>query len=339
MSNLIKETKKLLDESVNIHLKNLIKEQISINSLKEEEEEKGSVNQNKNDFKYKFAWNSSFPKKGQEELAKDAIKQLKSGDPNASIYKAMEFKVKDENGNETVQKPDVAKGKKWAESLPEDELINRITTVGDKIPAKGLPKKEMPFLPGPPDAKGTVDDVEDALTPGGEYNVDFKEAINPPAPNTFVDMDDKATEFMKSGHTDGKPQDDKATFKKPASIAASEAIPTQSEIYLAKSLGMAINGVAGGNLGAYVSTKGEILDGHHRWAATMLNDPSKTLGGFAEIDLDAMGGKEKALKYLTAIGNALGNKTKSESVEKSKINMLKEHLNIDRWQKLAGLKK
>jgi len=41
----------------------------------------------------------------------------------------------------------------------------------------------------------------------------------------------------------------------------------------------------------------QVLDGHHRWAATMLNNPSAELGGFAAIDLDAMGGKEKALKY------------------------------------------
>ena len=33
----------------------------------------------------------------------------------------------------------------------------------------------MPFLPGPKDAEGSVDDVEDAITPGGKYSVDFKE--------------------------------------------------------------------------------------------------------------------------------------------------------------------
>ena len=76
-------------------------------------------------------------------------------------------------------------------------------------------------------------------------------------------------------------------------------------------LGMAVAGVEGGDLGAYFSTNNEILDGHHRWAATSLNNPAATLGGFAAVDLEAMGGTTTALKHLTAIGNALGNKTKT----------------------------
>lgn len=59
----------------------------------------------------------------------------------------------------------------------------------------------------------------------------------------------------------------------------------------------------------------------------MLNDPSAKITGFAEIDLDKMGGRTAALQKLTAIGNALGNKTKTESINKS------------RWTKLANIKK
>ena len=70
-------------------------------------------------------------------------------------------------------------------------------------------------------------------------------------------------------------------------------------------------GVEGGDLGAYFSTNNEILDGHHRWAATSLNNPAASLGGFAAVDLEAMGGTTQALKHLTAIGNAFGNKTKT----------------------------
>ena len=72
---------------------------------------------------------------------------------------------------------------------------------------------------------------------------------------------------------------------------------------------MAIKGISGGDLDAYGGLKGEILDGHHRWSATMLNDPSATIGTIARIDLDTLG-RAETLKYLTAIGNALGNKTK-----------------------------
>lgn len=210
--------------------------------------------------------------------------------------------------------------------------------IGEKLPSSGLPKDKMPFLPGPPDAKGSVDQVEDALTPGGDFNVDFKESrrrtadrssivierwqklagiitekVDPPAPNTFVGMDSEdAQAYMKSGLKDGKPVDDIATIKLNPEIAASAAIPTQKNVLLPKTIGMAANGISGGAIGAYFSTENEILDGHHRWSATMLNDPSANIGGFAAIDLNAMGGREKALQHLTAIGNALGNATKSK---------------------------
>ena len=172
-------------------------------------------------------------------------------------------------------------------------------------------------------------DVEDALTPGGKYNVDFKEAVELPEPNEFKDLntDPKAKDFMTSGEKDGKPEDDKATVKMPAEVPASKAIPTQTNILLGKSLAMAIGGVEGGPLEAWISTNGEILDGHHRWAATMLNNPGASLGAVGAIDMDAMGGKDKALKYLTGIGNALGNPTKiEENIQE-----------ITRWQKLAGI--
>ena len=126
----------------------------------------------------------------------------------------------------------------------------------------------------------------------------------------------EAQAYMTSGEKDGDAKDDSAKFVKDPEIPASAAKPTQSNILIAKSIGMAANGVEGGDLGAYFSTDNEILDGHHRWAATMLNNPGASMGGFAAIDLKAMGGTKQALKHLTAIGNALGNKTKTkESVD------------------------
>lgn len=263
-----------------------------------------------------FNTQTSFPK--DINIAKEVVKQLQSGDPNAPILKASDPAI------------DPQKAKAWVEKIGPDVVAQRIVAVASKIPSTGLAKKDMPFLPGPKDAVGSVEDVEDAVTPGGKYNVDFKEAVAPPPPNSIgdVDTDAKAQSFMTSGNKDGKPDDDKATFKKGAEISASEAIPTQTNILLGKSLSMAIGGVAGGNLGAYISTNGEILDGHHRWAATMLNNPDANIGSFAAIDLDAMGGRTKALQYLTAIGNALGNKTKTQEHQ---INEAK------RFQQLAGI--
>jgi len=261
-----------------------------------------------------FTNQTSFPK--DDTTIDAAITQLKSGDPNAPIFKAME-------------KPDPVKAKEWIEKIGDETFKERVKVVANKIPEIGLAKKDMPFLPGPEDAKGDPKDVEDALTPGGKYNVDFKEAVEPPAPNELGDVatDSKAKDFMTSGTKDGKADDDKASIKVPAELPASKAIPTQTNILFPKALSMAIGGVEGGDLKAWVSTKGEILDGHHRWAATMLNNPSANLGAVGAVDMDAMGGKEKALKYLTGIGNALGNQTK-----------VKENIQeIKRWQKLAGI--
>lgn len=284
----------------------------------------------------KFTAQSNF-KDFNDAMIDDLFAQIKSKDPEASIYKAMEFTPKDKESGEPLPtvKPDVNKIAAWLESKGEDTVRERIKDVGLKIPSEGIPKKDMPFLPGPPDAKGEVADVVDALTPGGEITIDFQESrrfrdpllerwnklaglqliseVAPPAPNELTPGSPEAKEYLESGlePNDGKADDDNANVQASAQIPAGKAIPTQSNILLPKALGMAVNGVEGGDLGAYFSTKGEILDGHHRWAATMLNNPGASIGGFAAIDLDALGGTKQALKHLTALGNALGNKTKT----------------------------
>jgi len=270
------------------------------------------------EYKVQATNQTSFPK--NEDEARDLANQAASGDAEAPLIKAMEQSEKGKDGGEPVViKADPVKVKAWVEKIGGvDELVKRILVIANKIPETGLAKKDMPFLPGPKDAVGTVDDVEDALKPGGTYNADVVGSkIAPPAPNKVGGSSGKPDEagmtYMKSGFEDGDETDDDVEFKKDPEIAASDAIPTQTNILLPKSLGMAVGGVSGGNLGAYFSKKGEILDGHHRWAATMLNDPNAKMSGFAYIDLEKMGGKEDALKKLTAIGNALGNKTKTES--------------------------
>jgi hypothetical protein len=249
--------------------------------------------------------------------------QIKTRDMEQPIFGAM-------------WKPDPDATADWLESKGEDAVRERIKAVADKIPETGLPKSEMPFLPGPDDAEGEVKDVVDALSPGGDINIDFKESrlsgdgtivverwnklagliteVAPPAKNSLEPGSPETEEYLTSGEeeNDGKAEDDNANVSMPAKVAAGDAIPTQSNILIPKALGMAVNGVEGGDLGAYFSTDNEILDGHHRWAATMLNNPAASLGGFAAIDLKAMGGTKAALQHLTALGNALGNKTKTE---------------------------
>lgn len=107
--------------------------------------------------------------------------------------------------------------------------------------------------------------------------------------------------FLTKGQRDGNPKDDviKTTD---VSIASSQLMPTQSEIFMGKVIGMAVGGVAGGDLKAVISKDNYILDGHHRWAATMLANPSAKVGGI-KADL----GIGDLVPVLRALGDALGN--------------------------------
>lgn len=250
---------------------------------------------------------------GKPELAAKLMKELLRG---GTMFKHLQ----QAQGDFAVKLEDL---KKWVQGIGGVAVFaKRAAAIGSKIPKKGLPKSKMPFLPGPKDANQsyTAADVGDALTPGGKYNIDMMEKlhrhvtekVDAPSPNTFVGMKSpEAQAFMTGGLNDGDPDDDVIKVKLNGEFAAADGIPTQTNILFPKALGMAMNGVAGGNLGAYASFKGEILDGHHRWAATMLNKPDATINTFALIDLDTLG-IDKTLQYLTAIGNALGNKTKDK---------------------------
>jgi hypothetical protein len=286
--------------------------------------------------------------------------QLLSGDDDAPLVASTKGEWFQTSG---------AEAKAWIEEIGPETFVQRLKALASKVPTTGLPKSVMPFLPGPKDAKGKFSDVEDALTPGGEYNVDTHEESGtgeteektkdkneslvrgaeymliekspPPAANTFLGMDGGGAEFMKAGLEDGDPRDDTITVTKGGSLAAADAKPTQSNILIFKGLGMAMNPknkISGGDLGAWAGVNGEILDGHHRWAATMFNDPTASMGLAGQVDLQGLGGgnEQEVLKYLTAIGNALGNKTKVPKKE-SRVRNNKDKLIIERWNKLAGL--
>ena len=309
--------KNILKEEINVDrwkkLAGLITENTSptyeeddteVNEAEEEVEEKATFDASK------ISNQTSYNDLNTVDDAKVVLKQALTRDGSQPIFKAMEFTDKE---TKKVKKPNPDTIADFIEDIGVDKLAARMVAIGKAIPSQGLAKKDMPFLPGPDDAQGEVDDVEDALSPGGKYNVDFKnEAIKAPDVNSFLSIKDKgAEEYMTSGKKDGDEKDDTAKFEKNPSIPAKDAKPTQTNILIPKSLGMAAAGVKGGDLGAYFSTDNEILDGHHRWAATMLSNPGAKIGGFGAIDLKAMGGKKKALQHLTAIGNALGNKTKT----------------------------
>jgi len=268
--------------------------------------------------------------------------QLLSGDDDSPIVQSSKGNWFEYTG---------AQAKKWIDDLGPDVFVARLNVLASKVPASGIPKSKMPFLPGPEDASGTFEEVEDALTPGGDMNIDFMEEGSlkrgleyliektpPPKPNQFQGYDpdlDKgaAAEFLTGGLKDGNESDDTVTVTKGGSVNAGDAVPTQSNILIYKSMGFAVDGMSGGDLGAWASTDNEILDGHHRWAATMLNAPDADITTAGKVDLNATGDKQEMLMYLTALGNALGNPTKTES----KVFHSKGNVIVERWKKLAGI--
>jgi hypothetical protein len=96
---------------------------------------------------------------------------------------------------------------------------------------------------------------------------------------------DAAKAAIGGGTKDGDPKDDAAAGNK-VSIAASSLKAAQTEIIPEKALGMAIgminkvgifSGGPGGDLESIISADNYIMDGHHRWAATFLADPSANI--------------------------------------------------------------
>ena len=93
-----------------------------------------------------------------------------------------------------------------------------------------------------------------------------------------------AKTLIKSGLKDNAPKDDVVKVSKKSWPAASLK-PSQTTMVLDKALGMALfmlkSGKVGGDLGALVSSDKQIMDGHHRWAATIFASGSKgKVGGF-----------------------------------------------------------
>ena len=112
--------------------------------------------------------------------------------------------------------------------------------------------------------------------------------------------------FQHKGDLDGESGDD-IVKTKAKTWKATKLKPSQSAIYLGKALGMAIGGVKGGDLGAMVSKDRRILDGHHRWAATLLSEPSASIIGI-EADL----GIGDLVPVLRGLGDSIGNKRRGE---------------------------
>jgi len=157
-----------------------------------------------------------------------------------------------------------------------------------------------------------------------------------PAPGTIKgggkDPVGQALAFLVKGKHDGNQTDDNIEVQVGGTIGNSEMIPTQSNILAAKSLLFAfLQGTGNSDLsdmgGAFVTSAGEILDGHHRWSGAFIG----TGGGLSHSNVHIVDGSAKELlPALTAIGNAIG-RTQKESKNSG------DDLVMERWRSLAGI--
>ena len=94
------------------------------------------------------------------------------------------------------------------------------------------------------------------------------------------------------------------------SMAGSKMKPTQTNVKAAKSMLFALADIGAEMDGAFASSDGDILDGHHRWSGQYLRTGGKTNHtGVHVIDKKGMNTKE-FLTMLTVLGTALGRPTK-----------------------------
>ena len=110
-------------------------------------------------------------------------------------------------------------------------------------------------------------------------------------PQKLSQVKPKGANFMsKTGQADGvSPEDVVPVAHKPEGIAPVQKLkPSQSSMNIPKAMAFVVNMLwpgntgmqAGGDLGAFISSDGYIMDGHHRWVATAMIDPSLSVGGY-----------------------------------------------------------
>jgi hypothetical protein len=174
------------------------------------------------------------------------------------------------------------------------------------------PKKDMTDLKTRL-GKGALD-IKPPFAPDG-HNKPSSEDF----PKDLTTADDETQgAFLTKGLKDNEPADDSAVTLGEVPIDVNRSFPTQSEVYLDKSLWNILNfgptkvgGVAHGkpNLIAIQSPDGNnhILDGHHRWSSAWISG-----GPDAKIRVQSLKGLNipVAIAALRSYGNARDNKQK-----------------------------
>ena len=109
-----------------------------------------------------------------------------------------------------------------------------------------------------------------------------------------------------SGLKDGDESDDAIGVTANKTFPVAKLKPSQTSMNISKAMGMAFAMLSqeqggkgmntGGDLGAFISKDGHIMDGHHRWVATAMVDPTKEIGGYL-VDFPG----SELIKLLNAI--------------------------------------
>jgi hypothetical protein len=129
---------------------------------------------------------------------------------------------------------------------------------------------------------------------------------------SLASLKGKAKAFLMKGMLDGGAKDS-IDIELNGKINNSAMVPTQGNILIGKSMLFALNqwngeGSVADMGGAFVTTGGEILDGHHRWSGASI----ATGGNLGHTNVHVVKGKASTvIPILTVIGNALGRDNKS----------------------------
>ena len=125
-------------------------------------------------------------------------------------------------------------------------------------------------------------------------------------------IEGKAKAFLTKGKEDAEEGDAPPAFaiQQNAGLSSSDMKPTQTNIKAGKSILFALIDAGADMEGAFATSDGEILDGHHRWSGQYLAHGGKTQ--HTNVHLIDKGGMStpEFLTMLTVVGNALGRPTK-----------------------------
>jgi hypothetical protein len=180
--------------------------------------------------------------------------------------------------------------------------------------ALDLPRIEMPVI-----EPEQMDEFQESLSKG---HIDVKEPVakSPQSKSKYptdLGFDLRGRQWLYRGTRDGAIEDDILDAKM-TEIAVADLKPSQSQIWLEKVVGMSLyfgplkqSSEFLHEAPIIVSRDGYILDGHHRFGAAMVSNPSLKLTAL-KVDMEI----RELVKMARSYGNAIGNEQKAaESFE------------------------